>query len=424
VLDFLHSDPETLASYIIFLAGALVFGFFALRQELHRRKVAANPYLILAAAALSGVAGARLFGSLGFGYDGAFIVGIAVLALLAKQQRVPMLILLDAACSAAALGYGIFRVGDLFRRNREYAEVAQAAHLQLRPVHELVAAVIIFWILWRLGGDSLRRPMPNGQVFATYLVCFGGARVAIEYFNADPHGLKFSSALIASSLCMIGGAALFIAVKTRFHRLDKHHRIVQHVERLGHVTQPESKAPTPECPHPERWRMYDAMTAEVEVLEFLKTLVTTLKPNLVVETGTFMGVSTLWIAEGLKQNGFGRVITCEFDPKVYEAAKEKFQKSGLASWIDCRLGSSLDLDVNEPIDLLFSDSELNIREKEVRRFLPQINPNGIILMHDASSYLKTVREAALRLEAEGLVSVVLLPTPRGLVFAQKREGRK
>jgi predicted O-methyltransferase YrrM len=230
--------------------------------------------------------------------------------------------------------------------------------------------------------------------------------------------------MIASLLCVVGGAALFIFVKTRFHKLDKHHRIVQQAETHGLVTQPESKAPTPECPHPERWRMYDAMTAEVEVLEFLKTLVTTVKPNLVVETGTFMGVSTLWIAEGLKENGFGRVITIEFDPKIHDAAKNKFEKSGLAPWIDCRLGSSLDLEVDGQIDLFFSDSELDIREKEVRRFLPQINPNGIILMHDASSYMKTVREAALRLEAEGLISVVLLPTPRGLVIAQKREGRK
>ena len=424
VLDFLHSDPQTLASYIIFLVGALVFGFFALRQELQRRKLVVNPYLLLAAASLAGAAGAVLFDSIGFGYDGAFLIGIGALALLAKQQRVPMLILLDAACSAAALGYGIFRVGDLFRRNREYVAVAQAVHLQLRPVHELVAAVIIFWILWRLGSDSLRRPMPHGQVFATYLVCFGGARVAIEYFNAQPHGLKLDSSAIASSLCVVGGAVLFIAVKTRFHKLDKHHRIVQHAAIHGQVTQPESKSPTPECPHPERWRMYDAMTAEVEVLEFLKTLVTTLKPNVVVETGTFMGVSTLRIAEGLKENGFGRVITIEFDPKIHEAAQKKFQESGLATWIDSRLGSSLDLQLDEQIDLLFSDSELEIREKEVRRFLPQMNPNGIILMHDASSYLKTVREAALRLEAEGLISVVLLPTPRGLVIAQKREGRK
>jgi hypothetical protein len=60
----------------------------------------------------------------------------------------------------------------------------------------------------------------------------------------------------------------------------------------------------------------------------------------------------------------------------------------------------------------------------VRHFLPQINPNGLILMHDASSHLKTVREAAKRMEDEGLVSVVFLPTPRGLVIAQKRAGRK
>jgi hypothetical protein len=45
-------------------------------------------------------------------------------------------------------------------------------------------------------------------------------------------------------------------------------------------------------------------------------------------------------------------------------------------------------------------------------------------MHDASSSMKTVREAALEMEREELISVVLLPTPRGLVVAQKREGRK
>jgi hypothetical protein len=36
--------------------------------------------------------------------------------------------------------------------------------------------------------------------------------------------------------------------------------------------------------------------------------------------------------------------------------------------------------------------------------------------------MKTVREAALRLESEGLLSVLLLPTPRGPVLAQKKKG--
>jgi predicted O-methyltransferase YrrM len=63
------------------------------------------------------------------------------------------------------------------------------------------------------------------------------------------------------------------------------------------VLQTEYHRPTPECAHPERWRMFDSMTAEVEVLEFLQCLVTTVKPQLEVETGRFVGVSTLWIVK-------------------------------------------------------------------------------------------------------------------------------
>ncbi len=195
------------------------------------------------------------------------------------------------------------------------------------------------------------------------------------------------------------------------------------VERAGQLV-PEYHRPTPECPHPERWSMYDSMTAEIEVLEFLRTLVTTIKPNLVVETGTFMGVSTLWIAEALRLNGFGRIVSCEYDPKVFETAKQKIDGSEFRDLIDLRNESSLEMEVDGTIDLFFSDSDMPIREQEVRRYLPQISPFGIILMHDASSHLKQVRDAALKLESEGLISVVLLPTPRGLVVAQKREGRK
>ena len=166
------------------------------------------------------------------------------------------------------------------------------------------------------------------------------------------------------------------------------------------------------------------MTAEVEVLEFLRTVVTTIKPELVVETGAFSGISTLWIAEGLKANGRGKVVSCEFDPQVYANARERIDKSDLAQWIDLRNESSLEMKVDGRIDLFFSDSDMPVREQEVRRFLPQVSPFGLIVMHDASSHLNVVRQAALNLESQGLISVVLLPTPRGLVVAQKREGRK
>ena len=213
-------------------------------------------------------------------------------------------------------------------------------------------------------------------------------------------------------------------IRRLFRKEKQEHRILREaVERAGQLV-PEYHRPTPECPHPERWSMYDSMTAEVEVLEFLRTLVTTIKPNLVVETGTFMGVSTLWIAEALRLNGFGRIVSCEFDPKMFEAAKQKIDASEFRDLIDLRNESSLEMKVEGTIDLFFSDSDMPIREQEVRRYLPQISPFGVILMHDASSHLKQVREAALKLEREGLISVVMLPTPRGLVVAQKREGRK
>src|ERR1019366_9611741 len=96
-----------------------------------------------------------------------------------------------------------------------------------------------------------------------------------------------------------------------FKKEKQERRILRQIERSGDQLQPEYHRPTPECAHPERWRMFDSMTAEAEVLEFLSTLVTTIKPELVVETGTFSGISTLWIAEGLKANGRGRVISCE-----------------------------------------------------------------------------------------------------------------
>jgi len=170
--------------------------------------------------------------------------------------------------------------------------------------------------------------------------------------------------------------------------------------------------------------MYDSMTAEVEVLEFLATLVTTVKPELIVETGAFLGVSAVWMARGLERNGLGRIVSCEFDPVVFAKAQEKIAASGLGKWIELRNASSLEMTVEGTIDLFFSDSDLEIREQEIRRFLPQIRATGLILMHDAGSHPGIVREAALRMEAEGLISVVLLPTPRGLVVAQKREGRK
>lgn len=201
------------------------------------------------------------------------------------------------------------------------------------------------------------------------------------------------------------------------------HRILNQLAMQGEFVQPEWIPPTPECPFPERWKMFDAQSAEIEVLDFLKALIVAVKPDVVVETGTFIGHSAISMAEGLKQNGFGRIITAEFDSRVFEQAQQNIEASGLSKWVEAHCMSSLHLEVDEQIDILYSDSEPSIREQEVRHFLPKLKTGGLVLIHDASSSFKVVREAALNLERERLLSVLLLPTPRGLVIAQKLDGR-
>src|SRR3981081_2472231 len=127
-----------------------------------------------------------------------------------------------------------------------------------------------------------------------------------------------------------------MSLRRLFRKEKQERRILRQIERTGDRLGPEYYRPTPRGPPPERWRMFDSMTAEAEVLEFLRTVVTTIKPELVVETGTFSGISTLWIAEGLKANGRGRVITCEFDYEIYENAKARIQACGLAEWTAMR----------------------------------------------------------------------------------------
>ncbi len=457
MLPYIHIGPLAIGTFGLLNLLAFIAAYYLLRADIHRRGLRVDGQNIISTCALMGIAGAKIYhvlqspsdliadpiGSIfsrsGFAWFGGFLGVLLALFLLARHYRLTYLQMLDLCSPAASLGYAIGRIGCLVSGDGDYGIptslpwgmsfpngiVPTTQRVHPTPIYEAIVALLICWYLWRQGSKQLRGPRPVGQITGEYLALTGLARFLVEFIRINPRTfLGMSNAQLMGLVSFIAGVVLIVTVKKKFRGLKGEHRILQHTIARGDVLQPEYHRPTPECPNPERWRMYDSMTAEIEVLEFLRTLVTTLKPNLVVETGTFMGISTLWIAEGLKANGFGKVITCEYDPVVFAKAKERIDRSGLKEWIDCRNESSLDIQVPGMIDMLFSDSEPSLREGEVRRFLPQMNPNGIILMHDASSHLKVVREAALRLEAEGLVSVLLLPTPRGLVLAQKRQNRK
>lgn len=323
---------------------------------------------------------------------------------------------LDVACSALTLGgtIGLFVLAVSYGILTIHSPLTWA----------ILGGTLMSTFIWSEGRRQVQFQRPAGIVFAEWLV-LAGAFLLFE--SAAIRGLVGTTqrwTTVPGIAAILGGAIVIANIVPPFVKGYEGHRILERIAEQGESVQAEYTPPTPECPHPELWRMVDSQSSEVEVIDFLKSLVTTVKPHLIVETGTFIGHSTIKMAEGLRANGFGRIITIEHDPEIFAKAKERIDSSGLGSWIEYRNESSLETRIDGTIDIFFSDSHLTIREQEIRRFLPQINPHGLILVHDASSHFQVVREAVLRLEQEGLISVVFLPTPRGLVIAQKRAGRQ
>lgn len=331
-------------------------------------------------------------------------------------RKLSMLALLDLICPALLVGIAVVAL----------LMSARSAVLPLfSPLTWSGAAVAVIAVfLWTEGLHQAQFQRPTGILLGEALVLAGifllVQRAVFGSWEMGPHGTTVATAIFA---IVAGGLLMAVIVPPFVKRLERH-RIIERVDGRGEFQQSEYTPATHECPHPERWKMVDPQSAELEVLEFLKSLVITLKPDLVVETGTFLGHSAIKMAEGLKENGFGKLITVEYDPVICARAQERIDASSVREWIECRNQSSLEVQVDSMIDLFFSDSYLQGREEEIRRFLPRINPQGLILVHDASSHFRVVRETMLKLESEGLVSTVLMSTPRGIVVAQRREGRK
>src|SRR5262245_4783218 len=89
----------------------------------------------------------------------------------------------------------------------------------------------------------------------------------------------------------------------------------------------------------------------------LAELILEIRPQLVVEVGTAIGYSGLWIADVLRQLGQGRLLTFEQDSARAEEAGRNFRRAEVARWITQYVGDAREQvrEVHGPIDLLFLD---------------------------------------------------------------------
>ncbi len=130
-------------------------------------------------------------------------------------------------------------------------------------------------------------------------------------------------------------------------------------------------------------RRWDGMAVEVEVAEFLYTLVRLHRPQLVVESGSGRGMASKYIAEALRDNGTGRLITFEPHPEFRAIATARL--AGFPA--EVRDGDSRDLQPDDPNpDFLFLDSGPDYRAQEIEYWLQQPAPCGRVLtaVHDAN----------------------------------------
>ncbi|GIW81774.1 MAG: hypothetical protein KatS3mg105_3581 [Gemmatales bacterium] len=124
------------------------------------------------------------------------------------------------------------------------------------------------------------------------------------------------------------------------------------------------------------------------------------RPNLVVEVGTAIGYSGLWIADTLRRLSQGRLITLEQDEQRALEAQRYFERAGLADRITIMVGDAREKIalVRGPIDVLFLDGGFANYYPCFERARPQL-ANGAWLIADnvaigaaeMSDYLDWVR---------------------------------
>lgn len=193
-----------------------------------------------------------------------------------------------------------------------------------------------------------------------------------------------------------------------------------HSAHVTEPTRPEVHPPWRECPQPGLWSCWDEQSVECEVAEWLTAFVVLLKPSVIIESGTGYGRATLAIAEGLKRNGIGVLLSVDSDPEMSAKARTRLSVFGLGSHVGLIVGDGLHDGVfpSQNVDLFVCDSGLAGRGTEVRAMLPRLSQRGVIVVHDTSDTHQIVHSALEDLQREGLLTMVRLPTPRGLTIAR------
>jgi predicted O-methyltransferase YrrM len=187
----------------------------------------------------------------------------------------------------------------------------------------------------------------------------------------------------------------------------------------------------------DSFKMFNDAGTEVEVSELLYSLVRLFKPNIILETGTHLGISSSYMAMGLAHNKKGILHTIEIDEGCLDQAKLLWQDLEIKDYVIPYMQTSMSFNTDMEIELLFLDSAIEARFDEFVKFWPNVIPGGLIIIHDLFRDLghhKQIfhdqldwpygdfREKLGPYIKEHKVQTFTFPTPRGLTIFQKESS--
>lgn len=175
----------------------------------------------------------------------------------------------------------------------------------------------------------------------------------------------------------------------------------------------------------------------------LKLLVLMLKPQRILEVGTFSGYSALCMAEGLRQVHLARgaegvrpmLYTYEINDEMEDFTRPWIEGSDVSDYIDFRIGDAI---AEAPrlglaFDMAFLDGDKRTYVEAYETLLPLINSGGAILAdntlwdghvvdpaYDHDHQTVGIRQFNDHVAADPRVETVILPERDGMTLIVKR----
>lgn len=166
---------------------------------------------------------------------------------------------------------------------------------------------------------------------------------------------------------------------------------------------------------------------------FLSMLSRMIRPDRILEIGTYTGYSAICLSEGLTQDG--KLTTIDVNEELETFTRKYFEKAGLTEKIDYRIGEALKIipELNETFDLVFIDADKINYISYFKLCFDKIRQGGFIIADNvlwsgkvADKQLKKIdRDTQALLDFNKMiqddqrVSNLLLPVRDGLMIIQK-----